>query len=91
MPEDSKEVKEVKEGSEGDVYEQIHKDLSERMIGKMNFDKTNLKNVIYKEVIIIVEPLEWRGKYKGNAHHLAQDIVEKVATAIMEKLDVPKN
>ena len=87
MPEDSKEVK---EGSEGDVYEQIHKDLSERMIGKMSFDKTNLKNVIYKEVIQILEPLEGREKYKGNAHHLAQDIVEKVATAIMEKFDVPK-
>ncbi len=83
-------VKDIEEGSK-DIYDQIEEDLAKRMVGKMNFDKTNLKNVIYKEVIIIIEPLEWRGKYKGNAHHLAQDIVEKVATAIMEKLDVPKN
>ena len=85
-----KEGNELKECNEDDVYEQIHKDLSERMVGKIKFDVSNLKNVIYKEVIQILEPLEGREKYKGNAHHLAQDIVEKVASAIMEKMDVPK-
>jgi glutamyl-tRNA reductase len=81
--------KDVEEGSK-DFYEQIKDDLSERMIGKIKFDKENLKNVIYKEVIQILEPLEGREKYKGNAHHLTQDIVEKVTSAIMEKMDVPK-
>lgn len=98
MSEDKNESKEVKEGKEvrevieveEDVYDKIRNDLSERMVGKINFDKTNLKNVIYKEVIQILEPLEGREKYRGNAHHLAQDIVEKVASAIMEKMDVPK-
>lgn len=90
MPEDKKEDKEVKEGIEDDVYEHIHKDLSERMVGKIKFDVSNLKNVIYKEIIELLEPLEGSGKYKGNAHHLTQDIVEKVASAIMEKMDVPK-
>ena len=35
-----------------------------------NFDENDLKNLIYKEVIQIVEPLESKGKYKGNSHHL---------------------
>ncbi len=74
---------------ENDEYNEIREDLSARMVGKINFDKTNLKNVIYKEIIQILEPLEWEGKYNLNAHHLAQDIVEKVATAIIEKMDVP--
>ena len=72
-----------------DVYEDIHKNLLE-MVPKIKFTDTDLKNVIYKEVIQILEPLEGKGKYKGNAHHLTQDICEKVAIAIMEKMDIPK-
>lgn len=74
---------------EKDVYEQIHENLL-KMVPKIKLDESNLKNVIYKEVIQILEPLESRGKYKGNAHHLTQDIVEKVTSAIMEKMDIPE-
>lgn len=71
------------------VYKQIHENLL-KMVPKIKLDETNLKNVIYKEVIQILEPLESKGKYKGNAHHLTQDIAEKVSAAIMEKMDIPK-
>lgn len=71
------------------VYKQIHENLL-KMVPKIKLDETNLKNVIYKEIIQILEPLESKGKYKGNAHHLTQDIVEKVSAAIMEKMDIPK-
>lgn len=81
-------VKDDKDGKD-DMYEQIHEDLL-KMVPKIRFDETNLKNVIYKEVIQILEPLEAKEKYKGNAHHLTQDIVEKVSAAIMEKMDIPK-
>jgi len=74
---------------EKDVYEQIHENLLE-MVPKIRIDESNLKNVIYKEVIKILEPLESRGKYRGNAHHLTQDIVEKVTFAIMKNMDIPK-
>ncbi len=56
----------------------------------IKFDDTDLRNVIYNEVIQILEPLEFKGRYRGNAHHLTQNIVEKVASAIMEKIDIPK-
>lgn len=72
-----------------DVYEEIHENLLE-MVPRMKFDEVNLKNVIYKEVIQILEPLEFKEKYIGNAHHLTQDIVEKVSAAIMRKMDIPK-
>jgi hypothetical protein len=74
---------------EDNVYVQTHENLL-GTVGKISFDKTNLKNLIYKEVVQILEPLEFKGKYKGNAHHLTQDIVEKVSTAIMERMDIPK-
>lgn len=81
----------VKDGKDDNdnVYEQINEDLSKRIVGKIKLDETNLKNVIYKEIIQILEPLESKGKYKGNAHHLAQNIVEKVSSAILEKMDIP--
>jgi hypothetical protein len=71
------------------VYKQIHENLL-KMVPKIKLDETNLKNVIYKEVIQILEPLESKGKYNGNAHHLTQYIVEKVSAAIIEKMDIPK-
>jgi hypothetical protein len=74
---------------EDNVYVQTHENLL-GTVGKISFDKTNLKNLNYKEVVQILEPLEFKGKYKGNAHHLTQDIVEKVSTAIMERMDIPK-
>ncbi len=77
------------EYSEDDVYKQIHENLL-KMVPKIKIDESNLKNVIYKEVIRILEPLESKGEYRGNAHHLAQDIVEKVTSAIMEKMYIPK-
>lgn len=77
------------EDNKDDVYEQIHENLL-KMVPKIKIDESNLKNVIYKEVIKILEPLESKGKYRGNAHHLTQDIVEKVTSAIMEKMDIPK-
>lgn len=75
--------------NDDDVYDKIHRDLL-KMVPKIKMDETNLKNVIYKEVIQILEPLEGKGKYMGNAHHLTQDICEKVVAAIMEKMDIPK-
>ena len=77
------------EDNKDDVYEKIHENLLE-MVPKMKFDESNLKNVIYKEIIQILEPLEAKEKYRGNAHHLTQDIVEKVSAAIMGKMDIPK-
>ena len=74
---------------EDDVYKQIHENLL-KMVPKVKFNDADLKNVIYKEVIQILEPLETKGKYRGNAHHLTQDIVDKVSAAIMEKMDIPK-
>lgn len=49
------------------------------------FDKNDLKNLIYSEVIQILQPLEAIEKYKGNSHHLAQDICEKLADAMIIK------
>lgn len=60
--------------------------LKEGKEKKGKFDETDLKNLIYKETIQIVEPLEHEGMYKGNAHHLTQKIVDKVASAIIEKI-----
>lgn len=80
----------VKDDKNDEVWEDIHKNLL-KMVPKIKFEEKNLKNVIYKEVIRILEPLEDRGKYKGSAHHLTQDITEKVASAIMEKMDIPKD
>lgn len=53
-----------------------------------SFDKTDLDNLIYKEVIQILEPLEGKGKYTGNTHHLAQEICSKLSPVIMEKMDL---
>lgn len=53
-----------------------------------NFDENDLKNIIYREVIQIVEPLEFKGKYKGNSHHLTQEICEKLSPVIMKKIDL---
>jgi len=53
-----------------------------------NFDENDLKNLIYREVIQIVEPLETKGKYKGNSHHLTQEICEKLAPIIVKKIDL---
>lgn len=50
-----------------------------------DFDEIDLKNILYREIIQIVEPLEGKGKYKGNGHHLTQEIVEKVSSAIWDK------
>jgi len=52
---------------------------------KSKFEKTDLKNLIWEETIKILEPLEGIGKYKGNAHHLAQDISEKLSSALMAR------
>lgn len=61
-------------------------DMQENVVSSVGkFDKTDLKNLIYKEVIQILEPIEWKGKYKGNAHHLTQEIVEKISSVIWEK------
>lgn len=49
------------------------------------FDKTDLKNLIYSEVIQILQPLEAIEKYKGNSHHLTQEICEKLADAMVIK------
>jgi len=42
-----------------------------------------LKNLIYKDVIKILEPLEHK-EYEGNSHHLTQEIVEKLSHTISE-------
>ncbi len=76
--------------SSDDVYEKIHENLI-KMVPKIKFDEMILKNLVYKEAIQILEPIEWEGSYKGNAHHLSQKIAEKVTNAIMEKMDIPKN
>lgn len=47
-------------------------------------DETYLKNLIYRDVIQILEPLEHSEKYKGNSHHLTQEIVEKLSSDIIE-------
>lgn len=52
------------------------------------FDETDLKNLIYQEIIKIVEPLEHKGKYRGNSHHLTQEICGKLSPAIMEKVEM---
>ncbi len=44
----------------------------------------DLKNLIYKDVIQILESPEHRGLYKGNSHHLTQKIVEKFFPNITE-------
>lgn len=54
----------------------------------VKFDEADLKNLIYKEVVQILEPLEWKGKYKGNAHHLTQEICERLSSVIKEKIDM---
>lgn len=53
------------------------------MLKSGRFDKNDLKNLIYNEVIQILQPLEAIEKYKGNSHHLAQDICEKLADAMI--------
>lgn len=50
------------------------------------FDETDLKNIIYREVIQILEPLEGSGAIKRNTHHLTQEICERLSPVIMEKI-----
>lgn len=69
-------------------FEKDDEKINENLSKIVGFDETDLKNVIYKEVIQILEPLESKGKYNENAHHLTQDIVEKVSSAILEKIDI---
>lgn len=53
------------------------------MLKSRRFDKNDLKNLIYGTVIQILQPLEAIEKYKGNSHHLTQDISEKLADAMI--------
>ncbi len=80
----------VKDSDSSDVYEEIRENLM-KMVPKIKFDEMDLKNLVFKEVVQILEPIEWEGSYKGNAHHLSQKIAEKVTNAIMEKMDISKN
>lgn len=57
--------------------------VSQSVKNGLKLNKTDLENLIYKEVIQILEPLEHNGKYKGNSHHLTQDICEKLSSDIM--------
>lgn len=55
------------------------------MLKSKRFDENDLKNLIYKTVIQILEPLEATKRYKGNSHHLTQEICEKLASAMIIK------
>lgn len=57
--------------------------LDVEMLKSRRFDKNDLKNLIYNSVVQILQPLEAIDKYKGNSHHLAQEICEKLADAMI--------
>lgn len=56
----------------------------------IEIDENTLNNLLYKDIIQVLEPLESKGKYKGNSHHLTQEIVEKLSPNIMMFI-YPKN
>lgn len=62
---------------------EIKTKLDVEMLKSRRFDKNDLKNLIYSVVIQILQPLEAIEKYKGNSHHLAQEICEKLADAMI--------
>lgn len=62
---------------------EIKTKLDVEMLKSRRFDKNDLKNLIYNAVIQILQPLEAIEKYKGNSHHLAQEICEKLADAMI--------
>lgn len=46
-------------------------------------NEIDLENLMYKEIIQILQSLEHNEKYKGNSHHLTQDICKKLSSNIM--------
>lgn len=64
---------------------EIKTKLDVERLKSIRFDKTDLKNLIYSVAIQIFQPLEAIGKYKGNSHHLAQEISEKLADVMTVK------
>lgn len=62
---------------------EIKTKLDVEMLKSRRFDKNDLKNLIYNVVIQILQPLEAIEKYKGNSHHLTQEISEKLADAMI--------
>ena len=50
-----------------------------------------MRNIIYHAVSKITDERERNGSYKGNGHHLAQEITEAVVKAFVAEFDVKKN
>lgn len=49
-------------------------------------DKNKISNVIYNAIIGICEDREANGSYKGNGHHLAQEITEAIVKALLNNI-----
>lgn len=69
--------------SSDDIETKTKLDVEQLKTGR--FDKNDLDNLIYRVVIQILQPLEAIGKYKGNSHHLTQEICKKLAEAMIVK------
>lgn len=60
----------------------INKNKKHSINGVVVIDKTSFENSIYRSVIQKIEKLESDGKYNGNGHHLAQNVVELISNEI---------
>lgn len=49
-------------------------------------NKNKISNVIYNAIIGICEGREANGSYKGNGHHLAQEITEATVAALLNNV-----
>lgn len=52
--------------------------------GLIVLDKTDFMNTIHKSIIAELEQREHEGQYKGNAHHLAQELVDLIVKGVCE-------
>jgi hypothetical protein len=57
-------------------------------MSKKKVKDSNLSNLVYGAVSKITEERENNGSYKGNGHHLAQEITEAVCEAVSTEMPI---
>ena len=61
-----------------DAIEIIKKNKFRKSTGAIILDSAHFKSTLWKSMIRELEVLEREGKYKGNGHHLTQNLVELI-------------
>ena len=62
----------------------IKNNLLHSIRGAIVLDKTTFENTLYKILVGKFELLESNGKYKGNGHHLTQDVIESISKEFLD-------